>query len=107
MKKNYLFYLLLTGFSFVFSKYELHAQGCFPQDKLPPHITSLTNFGQRAEWSLDGKKVYFVSKAGGEVWVVDIETKETKQITKPEDRPQGHGYYRVVSLANGDFHVSS
>lgn len=102
MKKIYLIYLLLTSFSLVCPKCELHAQNCFPQNKLPPHITFLTDFGQRAEWSLDGKHLYFVDKAGGEVWMIDIKTKKPRQITKPEDRPQGHGYYRVVSLANGD-----
>ncbi|CAN5157606.1 hypothetical protein BH23BAC1_BH23BAC1_26880 [soil metagenome] len=102
MKKHFLFYLPFLFLILVFSKYKLIAQDCFPEDKLPPHITFLTDFGQRAEWSLDGKQVYFVDKAGGEVWVVDIKTKNTRQITRPEDRPSGHGYYRVVSLANGD-----
>ena len=102
MKKIYIIFLLFPGYSFVFSKYDLHAQGCFPEDKLPPYITSLTNFGQRAEWSLNGKQVYFLDKAGGEVWVVDIKTKKTRQITKQEDHPKGHGYYRVVCLANGN-----
>ena len=34
--------------------------------------------------------------------MVDLSTKETRQITIPEDRPQGYGYYRVFVLANGD-----
>ncbi len=102
MKNNHLIYLLFTSFVFMFPSDELYAQGCFPQDKLPSHITSLTDFGQRAEWSLDGKQIYFLDKAGGEVWMVDIKTKKTRQITQAEDRPPGHGYYRVVSLANGD-----
>jgi hypothetical protein len=102
MKKIYLFYLFFVSFSPVFLRDDLHAQGCFSQDKLPPHITFLTSFGGRADWSLDGKLVYFCDKAGGEVWVVDVKTKETRQITKPEDRPKGHGYYRVFCLANSD-----
>ena len=57
---------------------ELHAQGCFPQNKLPKHITSLTSFGERADWSLDGKQVYFIDKAGGEIWTVDVKTKENQ-----------------------------
>jgi len=69
---------------------------------LPSHITPLTDFGQRSEWSLDGKQIFFVDRAGGDVWVVDVATKKTRQITKPEDRPEGHGYYRVFVLANGD-----
>lgn len=94
--------LLILSFIFVFSGCEQKIEGCFPADKLPSHITPLTDFGQRSEWSLDGRQVYFVDKAGGDVWVVDVETKETRQITKPEDRPEGHGYYRVLVLANGD-----
>ena len=77
-------------------------EGCFPKNQLPEHITSLTNFGQRAEWSLDGNFVYFVDRAGGDVWQVDITSKKTRKITRPEYRPEGHGYYRVLCLANGD-----
>ena len=29
----------------------------FPLDKLPPYITRITEVGQRADFSLDGKKV--------------------------------------------------
>jgi hypothetical protein len=77
-------------------------EGCFPNEQLPDHITLLTNFGQRAEWSLDGRYVYFVDRAGGEVWRVDIGTKITEKITEPDYRPAGHGYYRVLCLASGD-----
>ena len=77
-------------------------QGCFPNEYLPEHISPLTSFGQRAEWSLDGKNVFFVDSAGGNVWMVNIKTKIPKQITKPEFHPEGHGYYRVLCLANGD-----
>jgi len=77
-------------------------QGCFPVDKLPSHITPLTNFGERSEWSKDGNLVFFVDSAGGQVWSVDIKTKKTEQITKPEFLPEGHGYYRVLCLSNGD-----
>ncbi len=78
-------------------------QGCFPQDKLPSHITPLTSFGSRAEWSLDGTKVFFVDSAGGDAWMADITSKKCEKITKPDFRPQGHGYYRVICLANGDY----
>jgi hypothetical protein len=77
-------------------------EGCFPVDKLPSQIEPLTSFGQRAEWSLDGKTVFFVDSAGGEVWMVDIHSKKTAKITKPAHRPEGHGYYRVLCLSNGD-----
>jgi Tol biopolymer transport system component len=77
-------------------------EGCFPSEQLPPHIEPLTSFGERAEWSLDGKSVYFVDSAGGDVWVVDIGSKNTRRITKPEYCPSGHGYYRVLCLSSGD-----
>ena len=77
-------------------------EGCFPNELLPSHIEPLTDFGQRAEWSLDGKTVYFVDSAGGEVWMVDVKSKKTSKITKPYYRPEGYGYYRVLCLSNGD-----
>ncbi len=77
-------------------------EGSFPKDKLPLHIEPLTSFGQRAEWSLDGEKVFFVDSAGGDVWMVDIHSKNPVKITKPFYRPEGHGYYRVLCLSNGD-----
>ena len=92
-------------FLFFFSTFvyaSTYAQGCFPPDKLPSHITALTNFGQRAEWSLDGETIYFLDKPGGEVWSIDLKTKTPKQITFAQNREKGHGYYRVMCLANGD-----
>ena len=80
----------------------VHA-GSFPEEKLPDHITPLTEVGQRAEWSLDGKKVLFLTRAGGEVHEVDIETGEERAITERFDRPEGWGFYRVMALANGDY----
>ena len=76
--------------------------GCFPADKLHEYITPLTEFGQRSEWSLDGRWVYFVDKAGGEVWKINIKTKIPVQLSTEDFRPEGHGYYRVYELSNGD-----
>jgi len=78
-------------------------EGCFPAAYLPENITPLTSFGARAEWSLDGKTVFFVDKAGGEIWMVDLKTKKTRQLSVASFRPEGHGYYRILCLANGDF----
>lgn len=100
MKSDYL--MLCLFLVVIFSCTPKEPEGCFPKDQLPDHITPLTYFGQRSEWSLDGKKVFFVDSAGGDVWMVDIDSKKTTKITKPEFRPEGHGYYRVLCLSNGD-----
>ena len=104
MKQIYVFYLLFISCILGFSTYDLKAQTASANDSLPPHIPSLADFGQRPEWSIDGKQIYFLDECyeGGEVFVVDVSTKEIRQLTKPEDRPKGHGYYRVLCLPNGD-----
>ena len=33
-----------------------------PADHLPPHIRQVTWFGERADWSHDGKRILFLSK---------------------------------------------
>jgi hypothetical protein len=37
-----------------------------PADHLPPHIVRLTAFGERADWSHDGKKILFLTKTFGD-----------------------------------------
>jgi hypothetical protein len=102
MRKTYIVLLIIISSIILFSNCEEKIEGCFPSDKLPDHITPLTTFGQRSEWSLDGKEIYFVDKAGGDVWAINVSSKKARQLTKPEYRPEGHGYYRVFVLANGD-----
>jgi hypothetical protein len=36
-----------------------------PADNLPPHIRQVTWFGERADWSHDGKRILFLSKTFG------------------------------------------
>jgi hypothetical protein len=99
---NLVFFLSICSIFLFFGCTGNIPEGCFPVENLPSYITSLTEFGQRAEWSLDGNTVYFVDRAGGEVWAVDTRTRKPRQITKPDFRPSGHGYYRVLCLSNGD-----
>jgi Tol biopolymer transport system component len=74
-----------------------------PDKELPAHITRLTLFGERADWSHDGKKILFVEKTFGDVYEVDLETKLPRLLT-------GHyphmGYTRALYLANGDILLS-
>jgi hypothetical protein len=93
-----LFFTSFLLFSFGF----ISAQDCFPKEKLPNHIAQLTNFGQRAEFSIDNKTIYFLDKPGGDAWSYSIKTKTVNQITYENNRPKGYGYYRVMALSNGD-----
>ena len=74
-----------------------------PDQHLPPHITRLTRFGERADFSHDGKRILFVEKTFGDAYEVDIATHTPRLLT-------GHyphlGYTRALYLANGDILLS-
>src|SRR5256885_1660664 len=42
--------------------------GKSPDQELPPHISRLTLFGERADWSHDGKRLLFLSTTFGDVY---------------------------------------
>lgn len=71
-----------------------------PEKDLPPNITQLTGFGERAAWSPDGKRLAFVSKSFGDAFEIDLETKMTRLLT---GHFQHAGFLRVQYLPNGDF----
>ena len=74
-----------------------------PDHDLPPHITRLTLFGERADFSHDGRRVLFVEKTFGDAYEIDLETRAIRLLT-------GHykhlGYTRALYLANGDILLS-
>ena len=45
-----------------------------PEENLPPTITRLTHFGERASWSPDGKRIAFMEKSFGDAYEVDVAT---------------------------------
>jgi Tol biopolymer transport system component len=71
-----------------------------PEANLPPNITHLTGFGERASWSPDGNRIAFMGKSFGDAFEIDLKTKLTRLLT-------GHflhkGFLRVQYLPNGDF----
>ncbi|MGD0382746.1 MAG: hypothetical protein ABSA77_04425 [Thermoguttaceae bacterium] len=77
--------------------------GKSPADELPPHISRLTWFGERADWSLDGKKILFLAKTYGDVYEIDLDTKILRPMTH---HYYHHGYTRALYLANGDILLS-
>jgi hypothetical protein len=77
--------------------------GKSPADELPPWITRLTWFGERADWSPDGKRVLFLEKSFGQAFEAELATK----IIRPVTLHYHHcGYTRALYLANGDILLS-
>ena len=74
-----------------------------PLDELPTHIRQITHFGQRADWSHDGKKILFLERTFGDVYQVEIAT----GIITPVTHHFFHeGFTRALYLANGDILLS-
>jgi len=74
-----------------------------PADHLPPHITHATSFGERADWSHDGKRILFLSKTFGDAMELDVATGAIRNLTAHYPH---HGYTRALYLANGDVLLS-
>jgi Tol biopolymer transport system component len=70
-----------------------------PEEHLPPDITQLTAFGERASWSPDGSHIAFMSKSFGDAFVVDVKTKMIRLLTHYPNP----GYLRVQYMPNGDY----
>ena len=71
-----------------------------PEQSLPPNITQLTGFGERASWSPDGKRIAFIAKSFKDAFEIDLDTRLTRLLT-------GHfphaGFLRIQFLPNGDY----
>lgn len=74
-----------------------------PLDELPPYIKQVTQFGERADWSHDGKRILFLEKTFGDVFEVELAT----GIIRPMTHHYFHeGYTRALYLSNGDVLLS-
>lgn len=65
---------------------------------LPDNIQRITHFGQRADWSHDGKRILFVEKTFGDVYEIELATKIIQPMTH---RYYHEGYTRALYLSNG------
>jgi len=74
-----------------------------PADHLPPHITQITWFGERADFSHDGRRILFLAKTFGDAMELDLTTKRIRNLTAHYPH---HGYTRALYLANGDILLS-
>lgn len=78
-------------------------EGNSPLDELPDYIRQVTHFGQRADFSHDGKRILFIEKTFGDVYEVELETKIIRPMTH---RYFHEGYTRALYLSNGDILLS-
>lgn len=74
-----------------------------PLDELPPYIKRVPHFGQRADWSHDGKRILFIEKTFGDVYEVELATGTVRPMTHHYFH---EGYTRALYLANGDILLS-
>lgn len=67
---------------------------------LPKNIREITTFGERPDWSHDGKRIAFMEKTFGDAFEVEVATGKLKPLTHHFFH---NGFIRVLYLANGDY----
>ena len=78
-------------------------EGKSPLDELPSYIRQVTHFGERADWSHDGRRLLFIEKTFGDAYEVELAT----GIIQPMTHRYFHeGYTRALYLSNGDILLS-
>lgn len=87
---------------FLFMTFMAFSCAMTPEEKLKASVRLLVKQGQRADFSHDGKRLLYVTKAGGEVEEMDFATGKIRRISTFE-RPAGIGFYRALYLSNGDY----
>jgi len=71
-----------------------------PVDPMPAHIRALTTFGERCDWSHDGKYLIFLEKSFGDVYEVEVATGKLRPLTHHFFH---QGFLRALYLSNGDY----
>lgn len=77
--------------------------GRCPLDELPSHIMRITQFGQRPDFSHDGKRILYIERTFGDIYEVEIATKTIRPMTHHYFH---EGYTRALYLSNGDILLS-
>jgi len=72
-------------------------------DAYPDSIRRITHFGQRADWSHDGKRILFMEKTYGDVYEIELATDVIRPLTH---HYKHNGYTRALYLSNGDILLS-
>jgi hypothetical protein len=99
---KYIFFRLLPLLvltTAVLSPPPLHGRDTTIFDDLPPHMRVLVDWGQRPEWSLDGKWIYFLPRAYSDIFRIEVASGKIEPVTNHYFH---EGYKRVLCLWNGD-----
>jgi hypothetical protein len=109
--KNLIIGALLVFLSPVCFGADVNLAGKSPLDELPAYIRQVTYFGERADWSHDGKKILFLSKTFGDAMELELTTDSTGSPQAGKIRMlTSHfyhaGFVRAMYLANGDILLS-
>lgn len=76
------------------------AQAQGPLEDLPPNISILTHFGERAVWSPEGDRIAFVHRTLGDAFEIELANGAIHCLTCTFPHP---GYFRVHYLPSGDY----
>lgn len=68
-------------------------------EELPPYFSILTTWGVRPEWDENSEHIYFLNKLVGDVFKINVATKEVSHVTSGFYHG---GIHRVLCLSNGD-----
>lgn len=106
MRKSLISLFATLGLAAVFLPAGLpaaEAESGWTDTVVPSYIRRLTHFGQRADWSHDGKTILFLEKTYGDVYEVDVVSGVIRALTH---HYQHNGYTRALYLSNGDILLS-
>ncbi|MGA8203969.1 MAG: dienelactone hydrolase family protein [Woeseiaceae bacterium] len=103
MGRNFLFALLALALSASADELPYGQRPGSPLDHLPGDIRQVNGWGQRADFSHDGKRILFLEKTFGDVYELTLATGELRPLTH---HYYHSGYTRALYLANGDILLS-
>ena len=51
---------------------QAQSPGGWTDEKFPSYVRRITHFGERADWSHDGKRIVFLEKTYGDAFEIDL-----------------------------------
>ena len=92
-------FCLCSGFIPVLLYAQSGNQNEWTDTQFPSYIKRMNYFGERPDWSHDGKKILFIARTFGDVYEMDVATGTIMPLTH---HYYHGGYLRALYLSNGD-----